>query len=503
MKEIFFKCRLVSDIVLNSKLATEGNMTTLDYIPGSNFLGIVASKIYGKLNVDDAYSIFHSGGVSFGDAIIYKENEIFYQIPFDWMMKKGKEKIGEDEVYLQHILSDLKNDQLPKSESGIFNAQLKQKRNGYFSAAGQVAKIQKTFALKSAHDANERRSKEGAMFGFESLKKGQEFVFSVHFVSELVIDKVKNSLIGRKRIGKSKTAEYGQVDIEEILAPDKIKTTRKTTSTLVYAQSNLCFFDDYSGQPTFQPTAKQLGLNGKINWKKSQVRTYSYSPWNGKRNTTDTQRNCIAAGSVFYVDTANTSGEKSVGAYQAEGLGRIIINPVFLDGDKDNGLISFFNKKENSGDSAETNTKKENIENNQTSSLGILLKQKYDQKQQELALSKAVQEAYDNASESLKEISPSQWGSIRTYAIKYTDFEKLQKELFLIKPKTMDNKEEIIGYLTYGVAYDKYWGKSNEKCLKEFAQMAEDNKKYGSNFIAKFAAEMAQVQKRKKEVEHA
>ena len=56
MKEIFFKCTLVSDIVLNSKLATEGNMTTLDFIPGSNFLGIVAGKIYNSLQNSHMHS---------------------------------------------------------------------------------------------------------------------------------------------------------------------------------------------------------------------------------------------------------------------------------------------------------------------------------------------------------------------------------------------------------------------------------------------------------------
>jgi len=46
MKEQYYTCKLLSDVVLNNKMATEGNMTTLDYIAGSNFLGVVANEIY-------------------------------------------------------------------------------------------------------------------------------------------------------------------------------------------------------------------------------------------------------------------------------------------------------------------------------------------------------------------------------------------------------------------------------------------------------------------------
>jgi hypothetical protein len=67
MKTLKFKCTLLSDIILNQKAATEGPNATLDFIPGSNFLGIVASEIY-KENSAESLVIFHSGKVRFGDA---------------------------------------------------------------------------------------------------------------------------------------------------------------------------------------------------------------------------------------------------------------------------------------------------------------------------------------------------------------------------------------------------------------------------------------------------
>ncbi|HAQ36975.1 MAG TPA: hypothetical protein DCQ58_00570, partial [Saprospirales bacterium] len=67
-----YKCTLKTDVVLNASLATEGNMETLDYIPGSNFLGIVANQIYQNY-MDQAVEVLHNGHVSFGDGIIYND----------------------------------------------------------------------------------------------------------------------------------------------------------------------------------------------------------------------------------------------------------------------------------------------------------------------------------------------------------------------------------------------------------------------------------------------
>lgn len=42
MKTLQFKCKLLSDVILNQRAATEGNQESLAFIPGNCFLGIVA-----------------------------------------------------------------------------------------------------------------------------------------------------------------------------------------------------------------------------------------------------------------------------------------------------------------------------------------------------------------------------------------------------------------------------------------------------------------------------
>lgn len=475
MIEKFFKCILLSDVVLNDKLATEGNMTTLDYIPGSNFLGIVAGKLYEKLDPNESYEIFHSGEVSFGNATISIDNEISYPIPFDFMMVKGEDKPGENQVYLQHLLN---GDNVPKDDKG-FNKQLKQKRSGFIITSGKVInKLKKSFALKSAQDPTQRRSKEGAMFGFESLNKGQEFIFSIQFQDDRYIEKVSAALTGKKRVGKSKTAQYGQVEITTLdIVPSKIETNEIGDYALVYVQSSLCVFDEY-GQPTYQPTAKDLELEGEIDWSKSLIRAYSYSPWNGKRNTNDTLRSCIAAGSVLYITGKNEKGEKSIGAFQAEGLGRVIVNPVFLEGVEE--AKSTFELSAYNPNAYEI---KNTIPENPKTPLGKFLKKRLQKKKVELELSQAIQETYQQTTRGKKfqNVSASQWGEIRAYAIKATKFEELKNDL-------LDGKN---AYLKHGVAYDRIWSKGkNLNSIEEVFESAGENP-FPTTFIAKFAAEMA------------
>lgn len=480
--EKLYTCELLTDVVLNSKLATEGNMTTLDYIPGSNFLGIVAGALYPKLDGNKSYDIFHSDQVLFGDAYICDQcaSERSYPMPFS-IFKPKVDKGDTKKRWVHHHLTPVLIASLTKD--GI---QLKQERAGYITPSGRLFdNATKSFALKSAHDPESRRSKEGAMFGFESLKKGQTFLFSVHFKDEKYFQEVNQALGGTRRIGKSKTAQYGQVEIKLLndkSQPKQIASIPQSGFSLVYAESNLCFFNEY-GQSTFQPDAEVLGVKGEIIWEKSQVRTYSYSPWNGKRGTSNTQRDCIAKGSVFYVKGVISSVQTSniVGEYQAEGLGRVLYNPEFLQANESNAEWSFDWK----GDKPQSST--ESTAQKPTTSLGVFLKKKKEEQDTELAVSKAVQIALGaNYSGDLFLITPNQWGGIRSYASNSTDMTTLYTTLFK-------------GYLNHGVAYDRIWGKQNEKCLNAFERIFKGNKQYGPEFIAKYAAEMAKKYKNTKD----
>ncbi len=494
----YFKCTLLADIVINASLATEGNLKTLDYIPGSNFLGIVAGQLYSKLkDTQAAYEVFHSGKVSFGDAHVSMDGALSYPVPFALFSNKLKEDLAGDEVevWVHHVLEGTNN--WPKDERGN-SIQLQQQRSGYLNPEKRhIRKVEKRFALKSAQDRTTRKSLDEAMFGFESMKKGQEFIFSVDFEDSNFQKEVTDALVGLKNVGKSKTAQYGQVKINVL---DKnpnvfIDGIPQGNQLVIYAESNLCFFNEY-GQPTFQPTALDFGLEGKgnINWAASQIRTYSYSPWNFYRGTTDTQRDCILKGSVIVFDftkgqTPVLPSKNKVGAYQAEGLGRVIYNPEFLKADAATGLWSF---KVNGIDIPDNKPQAVNGKANKllTSDLGKFLGSKRKEREDELNIGIDVQEFItqynprnQNGNDTFKHIPPSQWGRIREIATQpqHKNIQAVMDALF------GDN-----GALTKGVAAERYWNKQKGKS-REILKNTIENYGLGIAFVAKLASEMAKL----------
>lgn len=504
MKEIFYKCHLKSDIVLNASLATEGNMSSLDYIPGSNFLGVVAQSYNEFSNKGLAYDVFHSGKVSFGNAYIAKDNIPSYRLPFSLYTDKVRNSVEKDDVYVIHTLKDNHFEAFKKQEPVV---QLKQVRGGYLNTNKDfIKKVEKQFSLKSAYDRKERRSAEGKMFGFESIKAGQSFVFSIIYQDENLEAAVEQELLGDKYIGKSKSAEYGAVCISKLAIKSEdqfVSNEQDNGRIVVYAHSNLCFFNEY-GQPTFQPKASDFGIEGgEIDWTKSQVRTYSYSSWNGHRNNEDTQKDCIKAGSVFVFEEGAKIIEqkKQAGYYNAEGFGRIIYNPSFLTNEREDGkwdvklaIANLKHKKE-----APKAPKEE-----QSTPLGKLLFKKYKQQKCELDIAKKINEILAKNT-SFQNVSASQWGMIRQLATQAESFEELDKKLFREEKKEGEKKEgekkedekEKAGFLMHGIASDKYWmakGGENKTALKNIIN-EDENQALGTDFVVKLAAELAKNSK--------
>lgn len=398
--------------------------------------------------------------------------------------------LESDRIYLHHLISKIN---LPKDEKDT-PLQLQQSRTGYISSKGNLVKeIQKKFSLKSAYDRESRTSKTGKMFGFEALPAGSNFIFSIQSDNSGLLEKVKNAIKGNQSLGKSKTAEFGQVEIKPIEPITQINSFDTDNEfVLVYAESNLCFFDE-SGQPTFQPTVEDLGLNaGKIEWAKSQIRTYSYAPWNGQRKTTSMQRHCILKGSVFYVKGASLDeSSKYIGHYNSEGLGKVIYNPEFLKGIDISGESKL---KINLDKVHSLGIEKGTI----TTPLSKLLEKKHLDSKIELITSqeihKYVHHLVPKEYPKLKDVSASQWGNIRSIASR-------EKSLKEIKEKLYDGKN---AYLTHGVSFEKCWGKDGSRRLNDFKTIVskvENLDAFGKEelkadlriFISKFAAEMAKT----------
>jgi len=458
MKTLQFKCTLLSDVILNVKAATEGNNNTLDFIPGNNFLGIVA-KEYDKFSEQKQIEIFHSGKVRFGDAHpVEKKHESIRSLHIPASMYYQKLEPISNVCYIHHF-HDYKKD--------AKTVQLKQCRSGYYAFIPEEdgtkgiafpASASKTFAIKSAYDREMRRSEDEKMYGYQSLRQNQSFLFEVECDNDDLAEEISKCLIGEKHIGRSRTAQYGLVKIEKAefenikgsKAPFNIGSKQYIA---VYAEGRLIFLDD-EGIPTFQPTPEALGIKdkeAKIDWQKSQIRTFQYAPWNYQRQCRDTDRCGIEKGSVFIVETKDPveSDTAIVGAYLNEGFGKVIYNPAFLNAiEGKNGFVTYKVPQREKG--AET----ERIEPvNPSSLLKYLMAKCQQEKDDEEIMDKVNTFVKDNVKKLTRKTSASQWGQIRSIAMSNTKEADIMEKLFGVTNEGFDKEK---GYLTHGVASDDW-----------------------------------------------
>lgn len=472
MKTLKFKCTLLTDVILNVKSASEGANSTLDFIPGSCFLGIVADQLYKKLSPEEAMTVFHSGNVRFGDAhpaIVDSDKNIYrrsLRIPASCYYAKGDAIV--DACYIHHFINDFGG---IKAKNGA-KAQLKQSRSGFYVMSdtdGYMVKTEKSFAIKSAYDRDERRSKDAAMYGYESLSKGLNMFFSVEVDDDGIANTIKDALEGEKRVGRSRTAQYGLVEIQTC-EYDDVKSYSSSEQVVIYADSRLIFLDDKDGLPTFRPKVKQLlggDAEGKIVWEKSQIRTFQYAPWNYQRQCYDTDRCGLEKGSVIVIENFKNANIESryIGSYRNEGFGKVIFNPDFLQSlDGENGLSKCkFHEADNSS------------KPNEATSDSLLFKYLKVQKENSDKMQTVYKnvEGFDVSLFIGKEKFASQWGAIRSLALSSKD----NDEIF----------EKVEDYISHGVKKDD-WDGQRAKALVKFMH---DNKSTLWESIINLASEMA------------
>jgi hypothetical protein len=501
-KLLQFKCTLLTDVIINPKAATEGNHETLDFISGNNFLGIVA-KSYDSMDKYLQLTIFHSGKVRFGDAHPLSDNFRTLRIPALMHYPKGKKVSDDGCCYLAHLYNkkaDIEQngkDKVPKLEQcchGFYKFQ---------DNKAQEVEVEKTFAIKSAYDRDLRKSKDSQMYGYQSIDKGNVFGFEVYIDNSLeneytiIEELIRNELTGKKRIGRSRTAQYGSVLIE--FAPfDEVKSGETITDknlVTVYADGRLIFLDK-NGIPVFTPDASQLEFDGcKVIWEKSQIRTFQYAPWNSKRQVRDADRCGIEKGSVFVLSVKNIPNAlpRYIGSYQNEGFGKIIINPDFLNSKKgSNGLAKYTFSKEKEriipAKTPDNNNPLSEQDNVLMDYLQTLQKEDADN-QTIYGLVNQYIETHSGKFIVSDDAFSSQWSTIRNIATQSDDINVMKEEIF----------NETTGYLCSGVAKNKWAERKRCESFKDFFDKI--NPKYTRQVVINLAAEMAKKCSKKQEKE--
>jgi len=458
MTRLNFICEFKSDIVLHSSSNTEGKVDKFNYIAGSNFLGMVA-RAYSSFG-SDAFEVFHSGKVRFLDGHIMENNQKTFHAPFSWFAPKGfslSDAIENNKLYNDHFITPSEYEAF--IQKGI---QLKQQRGSFITQDGSVAKLNSNYRQKSAYDKGNRRSKESSMFGYHALEKGTKWAFEVEMEDAKHKDKIIKLLESSNRLGKSRSAEYGRVEIkfideQENVLPQVLKPLRIEDKyyIFIYAYSRLALTDDY-GVNSYQPTISSLKLDEscKIDWDKSQIRISRYTPYVSIRHNRDPERLIIDKGSIiaievqkdFDVEAYSQKVKKGLGLYFSEGHGKVIVNPTFLNSKKP----SFEYVKE------------ENSSGKEEEGLGLIGKWLKQQKEEDESNYKLLKEVKEFISAHNIKNKKAQWGQIRSLTRATLNGQDLHKALF---DESKFNGHQK-GFLLHGQAKDK-WDNKLIKALRD------------------------------------
>ncbi|WP_295421267.1 hypothetical protein [Sulfurovum sp.] len=393
MKRLTYKVTFESDVVLPSTSNTEGNIGQLDFIPGSNFLGMVAQS-YDAFS--DSFAVFHSGAVRFGDATLLHDDKATYKMPLSFF----HEKLNASTLVNHHLVKD-------------FSAfkQLKQKRAGYITGELEEVGVAHNYAQKSAYNKKERRSLDGSMYGYASLPAGLTWCFSVTLDESILPEdekRLREGLLGTKRLGKSKSAQYGRVRIEEHTLPTQAEensTANAEKELVLYAKSRLALVDD-EGQATYDLRYLLQGLSeANIVWEKCQLKTSTFTPYHGKMQTKCYERLVINAGSVLVLKEISPEQQKAlregVGVYLSEGFGELLCNPGFLAEES-------FTFKTISKIAKHNETVKP------THPTAMFLQARRDEQKQILDEQAEVEAFVEKYTKLFEDINKSQWGEIRS-----------------------------------------------------------------------------------------
>lgn len=478
MQTSHFRATLTSEVIFSERSSTLGGHTTLPFIPGSALLGWCAGRLYGKLGTD-AFKVFHSGAVRFGNAYPLDDaGGKTYPCPLSWHKEKnislteGNRLVAENIWNLLYLTDDI--------EKGwrANNAQPKQVREGFFSLNGSFVDplSTSTYRLKTAIERDRGgRPRDKQLFGYESLSAGSKWYFPVHFADDLapnIKDNICQTLTERRlRLGKSRMSEYGgNIDI----TPDtsfsenfKPQSFENENYLVFYSLSDAAFRDEKTGAPTFAPAAEQLGLNAAtLIPEKCFLRTRRYAPYNSKRKCWDLERHVICRGSVitFKVDSPPSESfladvqkhlDNGVGLFQSDGLGSFLLNPGFLikGGFNPAGLFRKDEEVKQRPNQSDPKTGSLKAVGLSPESRGLTewLDLKDEEQKVEFDVSHSVKAWVDALASAIQEArgkapGKAQWAQLRDIAVRAEDMNAIRDALF----------DEKKGLCTHGVS-KKMW----------------------------------------------
>ena len=346
MISVHLRITLLTDASFQATSATVGPVETLPRVPGAALLGAAAKRLYAAVGAD-AWNLFHSGRVRFGDGLPEDGGEPAgpaLPMPLSLHVEKGKRarRGASDEFYFTSNILNF-------AQYGILDRALADPlREGFVGAGLRWIDPARRVSMRTAIGEG-GRAREGLLYHISALQAGTVFLARIdlndamaHRAPDLVCAFDRAEL----ELGRSRSAELGRARAEVIVAPTdalRVHGDLGTERIILWALSDLALRDRASGSPSLMPTAEAFGMPSRAVWNPdfSFLRARAYSPYNSKRAANDLSRQVIAAGSVIAFDLPGglSAPERAalldrlargVGQHRAEGLGQLLANPSLL-----------------------------------------------------------------------------------------------------------------------------------------------------------------------------
>lgn len=343
MKQYTVTLTLLEDVIISQRSASLGGHRSLDYVPGAVLLGACAGRLYTKLPKQDAYRLFHSGKVRFGNALPLSEaGQLGMPMPLVWFYKKGENYLIKQGSGRQ--LLDVDKISQHDNDNGEQPVQL---RSGYLTGDLEVLKPMQTLRMKTAIDPETARAATSQLFGYQALEAGQRFRATLSADDDVLelAERAAEVLQGTLLLGRSRSAQYGKAGCEvgeahePPLLPERLIGAEQLK---LWLQADMVL-QDASGRPLLHGQSADLpGLpDAQIQAEDSQLRFRRYSPYNGARRGFDMERQAIEKGSVLSLKLGKALDQAQwqvlqagLGLYRESGLGQVLVDHDLIDSER-------------------------------------------------------------------------------------------------------------------------------------------------------------------------
>ncbi|SUI57298.1 hypothetical protein [Shewanella baltica] len=334
---LYFSLTNLEPLVISQSSASTNSHQCLDHIPGSAILGAIASKLYSSLSDEQSFALFHSGACRFGPAYPMHHDEIAMPIPASWYKIKN-----DGHTLYNHAAANFSRDK---------EKQYQQCRNGYITSKNIDVLVKQGLTTRTAIDEQTQRASDGQLYSYAFIEAGQHFGAWVDVNDSSLLAILRPLLNGELSIGRSRSSEFGRVQLHCPTQQPATKQACKLEKKLVIWCLSDAECRDAWGMPTVTPRAEDLhpALKGELDTTRSFIRSHKVRRFNRARNGFDTEQQLISRGSILTFTLQETASDdiltemasQGIGCNRQQGLGWVSANPQWASMAQPNSLAIF------------------------------------------------------------------------------------------------------------------------------------------------------------------